>query len=85
MAMQKPVVASSIGWATEVIDDGLNGFLVHPKAHEAYADKIIALLAHEGLQETFGLEARKKVAEKFSIAIVAAQSEQFYKSLISRF
>jgi glycosyltransferase involved in cell wall biosynthesis len=85
MAMQKPIVASSIGWATEVIDDGLNGFLVHPKAHEQYADKIIALLANEGLQEAFGLEARKKVAEKFSITSVAAQSQQFYKSLISRF
>jgi glycosyltransferase involved in cell wall biosynthesis len=82
MAMQKPIVASNIGWASEVITDGVNGFLVHPRHHEEYANKIFQLLEDAKLQEIFGAEARKKVTEKFSITVVAQQSVAFYKSLI---
>ena len=79
MAMQKPIVASNIGWALEVIDDGKNGFLVHPKNHEEYANKIVTLLDNFDLQTQFGKEARKKIAEKFSTEVVARKSANFYK------
>jgi glycosyltransferase involved in cell wall biosynthesis len=82
MAMQKPIVASNIGWATEVIDDGINGLLVHPTHHLEYANKIIELLENVKLQNKIGVEARKKVTEKFSIAVVAQKSLSFYNSLI---
>ncbi|MFE3871879.1 glycosyltransferase family 4 protein [Flavobacterium sp. ZS1P70] len=82
MAMQKPIVASNVGWATEVIDDGINGFLVHPTDHLEYAKRIIQLLENVQLQKEFGVEARKKVTEKFSIAVVAQESLSFYNSLI---
>lgn len=82
MAMQKAIVASNIGWATEVLDDGVNGFLVHPKAHQQYAQKITALLENETLRTQFGLEARKKTEQKFSIEVVAQQSADFYKKTI---
>jgi glycosyltransferase involved in cell wall biosynthesis len=35
---------SNIGWASEVIDDGVNGYLVHPTQHKAYANRILTLL-----------------------------------------
>ena len=82
MALEKPIVASNIGWAPEVIDDGFNGFLVHPKDHLHYAAKIIHLIQDGDLQKEFGLAAKKKVSEKFSIQIVAQQSLVFYQSLI---
>jgi glycosyltransferase involved in cell wall biosynthesis len=83
MAMEKPVVASNIGWATEVIDDGINGFLVHPTHHLEYANKIIELLENTALQQEFGFEARKKVTDKFSVETVAKQSMSFYDQLIT--
>jgi glycosyltransferase involved in cell wall biosynthesis len=82
MAMQKPIVASNIGWAREVIDHGVNGFLVHPTDHIEYANRILELLKNKDLQKEFGLQARKKVAEKFSIEVVAKQSLAFYNSVI---
>lgn len=83
MAMQKAVVASNIGWATEIITDGLDGFLVHPKDHKRYAKRILELLESTELQESFGIEARKKIEHKFSTAIVAQQSLLFYENLIN--
>lgn len=82
MAMAKPVVASNIGWSKEVIDDGIDGFLVNPSQHSEYADKIIQFLQDKGLQKELGIEARKKIERKFSMSVVAQQSLLFYKSLI---
>ena len=83
MAMQKALVASSIGWAVEIIDDGTDGFLVHPKDHSEYAAKISELLLNRELQTQFGAAARKKVMKKFTNEVVAKQSADFYKTLIS--
>jgi len=81
MAMQKTLVASNIGWATEIIEEGVDGFLVNPKDHEAYANKIVQLLIDPELQKQFGIAARKKVEQKFSMEVVAKKSLVFYESL----
>lgn len=83
MALKKAIVASDIGWADEVIDDGLNGFLVNPKQHKMYAAKILELLENNELRNQFGIEARKKIEEKFSIEVVAKQSADFYQKVIN--
>ncbi|MBC7845886.1 MAG: glycosyltransferase family 4 protein [Flavobacterium sp.] len=82
MAMQKPIVASNIGWANEIIEDGVEGFLVHPKDHKKYAERILELLENPKMQSAFGMAARKKVVSIFSMEIVAQQSMSFYKTLI---
>ena len=82
MAMQKGIVASNIGWATEIIDDGVNGFLVHPTAHAEYANKILELLENPKTRNQFGMQARRKVEEKFSIEVVAKQSVFFYQKIL---
>ena len=79
MAMKKPIVASNIGWATEIIEDGLEGFLVHPKDHKKYAERIVELLESPQKQSAFGKAARKKVVATFSTQIVAQQSLLFYE------
>lgn len=83
MAMQKAVVASSIGWANEIIEEGVEGFLVHPKDHKKYAERISELLENPNLQNQFGIKARKKMIDTFSMEVVAKQSLLFYKTLIS--
>ena len=81
MAMQKAVVASNIGWAMEIIEDGVDGFLVNPKQHQEYANKIIDLLDNQTLRKEFGVNARMKINDVFSIEVVAKQSKLFYKSV----
>jgi glycosyltransferase involved in cell wall biosynthesis len=81
MAMQKAIVASDIGWASEIIENEVNGFLVHPKHHHEYANKILELLDNPNRRIQFGVEARKKVAQQFSIDIVSEVSSRFYQSI----
>jgi len=81
MAMQKAIVASNIAWASDVIDNGVDGFLVHPENHVEYASKINILLSNSQTRAEFGRAAREKVIRKFSVSVVAQQSLAFYKSL----
>ena len=82
MAMQKAVVASNIGWAMDIIDDGVNGFLVNPKEHQQYAKRILEILQNPKKQKEFEIKARKKIVDTFSIEIVAKQSVLFYEGII---
>ena len=84
MAMKKAIVASDIGWAPEVIEDGVSGYLVHPTNHQLYADKIIELLKNSEKSKLMGEQARKRVSEKFSFEVVANQNIEFYNKILQR-
>ncbi|MDI9257664.1 glycosyltransferase family 4 protein [Flavobacterium sedimenticola] len=85
MAMRKAIVASNIGWAPEIIDDGVNGYVVHPKDHAEFAAKIVALLDNPALRNQMGQNARDKVIQQFSIAVVARKNEAFYDAVLAKF
>ena len=82
MAMQKPVVNSNIGWAKELIIDAESGFLVHPKNHVEYAEKINSILANDELVKHIGKNAITRVESLFDIEKIADKNIGFYKSLI---
>jgi glycosyltransferase involved in cell wall biosynthesis len=84
MAMKKPIVASNIGWATEIIADGVDGFLVHPTDHKEYATRVVTLLNDTNLMHTFGKSAYRKVEEKFGIHAISKKNIEFYDSLIKK-
>ncbi len=84
MAMQKAIVASDIGWANEIIDNGIDGYLEHPKNHYEFAIKVANLLEDKEKNRLFGTEARKKVINKFSLDVIAKQNLEFYKKMIDK-
>ncbi|MGB5417695.1 glycosyltransferase family 4 protein [Algibacter sp.] len=84
MAMQKPVVNTSIGWAQELIDNGINGYLVHPSKIDDYANQILKLLNDEALCSQIGKEARVKVESLFDINKIADINIQYYKSILKK-
>ncbi len=84
MAMKKAVVASDIGWASEIIVDGVDGFLVHPKQHIEYANRINMLINNPDLLLTFGVAARKKIVDKFDISVTSKTNMEFYDSIINK-
>ncbi|SFZ92934.1 Glycosyltransferase involved in cell wall bisynthesis [Flaviramulus basaltis] len=82
MALQKPVVNTSIGWAQELIDNGVNGFLVHPTDIDFYAQRILELLNDESMSGKVGIAAREKVEALFDIDKIADINIGYYKSII---
>jgi glycosyltransferase involved in cell wall biosynthesis len=60
-----PVVASAVGMNKEVVEDGINGFLV--EGQESWLTSLSQLIESSDLRETFGKKGRLKVEAKFSI------------------
>lgn len=65
MACGVPVVASSVGTNTEIIHDGINGFLA--SSREEWVKKISLLIEDEKLRQTIGLSGRQFVEKKYSL------------------
>jgi glycosyltransferase involved in cell wall biosynthesis len=72
-----------VGWASEIIQDGVEGFLVHPTNHDEYANKISELLNNTELQKQFGIAARKKITDKFDIDTISKMNIELYTSVIN--
>jgi len=83
MSMKKAIVASDIGWARELIKDGVEGYLVNPRDHNLFADKIVRLLTDSTLNAAMGNAASERIGNEFSNRITAEKSLAFYSSLIN--
>jgi len=83
MAMKKAIVASNIGWANEMIENGYSGYLVNPKEHQLYASKIVELLNNPIDANQMGSHAFETVAKSFESKIVAQKAIHFYQNIVN--
>lgn len=65
MAMGKATVSSCIGEAKAVIEDGKDGFLA--KDRRSFIDRIQLLAKDQRLRKEMGLNARRKIKERYSL------------------
>lgn len=85
MAAGKPVIATPVGVAPEIITAKNEiGCLVPLKDPEAIAQAIIELLAHPAKANEMGSKARKLVEEKFTMDVMASRIKEVLKEAIVR-
>jgi len=73
MACSKPVVAFNVGGISEIISNGIDGFLVPRGEVKELASKILFLLEHPEIRIEMGRNARKKVEREFSYKRLAVR------------
>ncbi len=79
-----PVVATKVGGVVEIIEHGKTGLLVLPKDTDDMAQAVVTILRDKKLAETFVVEARKKLQEKFTLERMASQTIKVYQELLGR-
>ena len=84
MAMEKPLITSDIGWAGEIMIDGKTGFMVDPKDHFKFANKIVRLLNDAQLRLHMGKNARQRICDQFSPEVIVKKNIKFYEHVIGR-
>lgn len=79
MACSKPVIASPVGINTEIVEEGVNGFLA--ATHQEWIDALSKLRDNWELQEKMGQNGRKKVAQEYCLAVTAPKLLELLKSV----
>lgn len=67
-----PVIGTDTTGISEIIRDGIDGFLFQPENHNDLAEKIITLLKNDELRKRFSKNCRNRFMEKFEVEEVAS-------------
>jgi len=79
MAVGIPTVASAVGTVTEIVEDGVTGFLV--RTPDEWLDRLARLLEDPALRRRMGLAARQRALERFSLPEQAARLRDLIMSV----
>ena len=81
MAAGCPVVAAGTGGITDIVTDGVNGYLFDPNDDRGAIVATERLLANQAERETLRQKAREE-AERWGWSAATAQLRQYYRSII---
>jgi glycosyltransferase involved in cell wall biosynthesis len=82
MAAGLPVVVSNVGANPEIVEDGVNGFIIKPGDINAIADRIVKLAEDSNLRKSMGQINLKLAKEKYDMSIVAEKIDKLYQGLL---
>jgi glycosyltransferase involved in cell wall biosynthesis len=83
MAAGRPVVATRAGGTAELIEDGVDGFLVDVGDEDALARRTAAILADPDLGRRVGEAAAAKIRRQFSAAAMAERYQELFVRLLA--
>ena len=72
-------ISSQVCSSTEIIHDGINGFLASTKSE--WEEKLSRLIENENLRESFGQAGRKTVKERYSVEANAPKMKRFLQEI----
>jgi glycosyltransferase involved in cell wall biosynthesis len=82
MAMGKPVIATDIGEQREIIDHGVDGYLIPPGNVKEMTERILQVLIKPEKQDLMGQQARKK-SEQYSVDVCVERLARLYEELVT--
>jgi glycosyltransferase involved in cell wall biosynthesis len=84
MAMGKPVVGTTINAIPEVMQHGVNGFVVPPVNGEDLGKAVLQLLEDKEKRTNFGKAGRSLAEKEFSLEQFAKKTEEVYFEVLKR-
>lgn len=81
MSLEIPTIMSPVGVNTEIIEDGINGFLA--SSEEEWVQKLSKLIESKELREKIGKEGRKTVVEEYSVDANKQKYLDLFKQLLN--
>ena len=82
MASGTPVVASKSGGCVEIIENGVDGFLVEPGDTDEMAQAVETLLRNKGISDEFSKRGKEKVFREFSLEKTSGELISFYDEIL---
>lgn len=67
MAMSLPVICTNVGGMKELINDGVDGYLIPPFNNQIFVERLTELANDAILRTEIGMKARKKILNEFTL------------------
>ena len=83
MSAGLPIVSTRVGGIPDIIQDGINGFLIQPGDVQAIGDRIVKLLQDRSLKQKMGERNAMEAKNKFDVNVVIKQLCQIYHELLA--
>lgn len=83
MACGLPIVATNVRGIPNIVEEGVNGYLVNVKSPDEMAERILFLLQNDEMRERMSANNREKV-ELFAWDKIAIRVEDEYQQVITR-
>jgi glycosyltransferase involved in cell wall biosynthesis len=80
-AMNKPVLVADAKPSNELVDDGVDGFILPINNPTNWSEKISFLLDNKDICKKMGVNGRTKLEKKYSLDLVVNEMESLYQSL----
>ncbi len=77
-----PIIATNVGCVPEMVQDGLNGFLIEPGDIEALAEKICVLLTDDALRRKMGQASRERFLAEFTFDKFAERMRAVFAAVL---
>ncbi|MEE8575707.1 MAG: glycosyltransferase [candidate division Zixibacteria bacterium] len=78
-----PAVAFDTGGNSEVIEDGVTGFLVEPYNETVLAEQISRILEDDNLRAKMSRAAAHNARKNFSVLKMVADTQDYYRNILS--
>ena len=82
MVSGKPIIVTDVGGMPEVIEDGVNGFVIRGKDYQMLAERSIQLFKDDTLRKQLGETGKRIVKEKFSAGRMTDDVLKVYNSVL---
>jgi len=82
MALGKPVIATNGGGTSELVKDGVTGYLVREGDVYQLAEKILFLLDHQDICLRMGVEGAKRIIEDFNLKKMINSFQDEYEKIL---
>lgn len=80
-ACGRPLVATDISGCNEIIEDGVNGFLVRPEIGHTLSERLAQLSSDRSMRKRMGMAGRAKVVKNYSQEAVVATMLTTYRAM----
>lgn len=81
-AIGRPVITTNSIGCKDVVDDGVNGYLIPTKNVDALVEKLRVLIENKDMRQRMGMAARKKAESEFSLDTVIEKHLSIYDELV---
>lgn len=81
MSCETPVIATNCGGVPELIDHGIDGYLVHPRDAEGIAKSILHLAYNPSLARRFCTNGREKICRRFNSNLSAIELKRLLEQV----